>query len=89
MPAQGGNIVAAIGEAVTTNPWEWDKFTLAWVVWILWFFFWEAWAIIEGGPQTFSHHIWWLRNNGPSIVFFLIVAIVTWLVYHFVFEGRT
>ncbi len=88
MPDSGGNPWEAVKIASDVAPWNWDKFTAAWVVWIVWFVVWEAYALIDGGEETFSHHIWWLRNNGPSIVFFLILGIVLWLVYHFTVEGR-
>lgn len=82
------NPIAAAGQAVTNAPWDWDKYTAAWVVWILWFVFWETYAVMSATDETFSHHIWWLRNNGPSIIFFLILGIVLWLVYHFTVEGH-
>lgn len=88
MSERKGNVFAAVTEAVTTSPWDWDKYTAAWVVWILWFAFWEAAALIGATNQTFSHHIWWLRNRGPSVIFFLLLGILAWLVYHFIWEGR-
>ena len=76
------------------NPLDWDKFTWAWVVWIVWFLFWEAWALIERAKypkeagETFSEHIWFLRNNGGSFAAFMVAGLVLWLAYHFIVEGR-
>lgn len=76
------------------NPLGWDRWTAAWAFWIVWFVFWETYAIIEMArtdgevTETFSDHIWFLRDTGPSIVIFTVVMLTLWLVYHFVFEGR-
>ena len=80
--------------AQVVNPWDWDRFTWAWLLWIVWFFVWEVYALTyrRGHPgeagETLSEHIWFLRNSGGSFAFFLVTALVLWLVYHFVIEGR-
>ena len=70
------------------NPFTWDVWTAGWAVWVLLFIVLETWAVAAGNSETLSHHIWWLRNNGPSIIFFLIVGLLAWLAYHFIFEGH-
>lgn len=70
------------------TPWDFDKFTIAWIIWVVWFIFWEAWALIDKSePETLSEHVWALRNAG-SLGVFLVGALVLWLAYHFIFEGR-
>jgi len=73
-------------------PWsDLDKFTWAWIIWIAWFLFWETWSLIERAPgnkETFSDHIWALRNSGGSFAWFMVAALVLWLAYHFIIEGR-
>lgn len=66
------------------NPLTWDLPTAYWSVWIFLFFLGEY--LFRDG-QMLSHHIWHLRNNGPSIIVFLMGAILLWLNYHFLFEG--
>ena len=76
------------------NPFDWDKFTVAWFVWIVWFIFWETWALIERArfPQeageTLSEHVWFIRNSGGSFAAFMVAGLVLWLAYHFIVEGR-
>jgi hypothetical protein len=71
------------------NPWDWDKFTWAWVFWLVWFFVWETWALVDrkAGGETFSEHVWALRNGGGSFAWFMVAAIAIWLAYHFIIEG--
>lgn len=76
------------------SPWDWDKFTFAWIFWILWFLFWEIWSLIERrkfaneAGETLSEHVWWLRNRGGTFAAFMVGALVLWLAYHFIIEGR-
>ena len=67
------------------NPLDWDFMTGWWIVWAVMFFVGEIIGARQG--EMLSHHIWWLRNNGGSIVFFLILGILMWLNYHFIIEG--
>lgn len=77
------------------SPLDLDKFTIAWIIWLAWFLFWETWALIERNTgavpiekETFSDHIWFLRNLDNSFITFMLTAFLLWLVYHFLVEGR-
>lgn len=78
-----------IGQIRAESPWDWDRYTWAWLIWVVWFVVWETLALLDDdNPETLSEHIWWIRNEGPSIVVFLLVGLLAWLVYHFTVEGR-
>lgn len=36
--------------------------------------------------DTLSDQVWWLRKNVPG-GFFILFAFLSWLVFHFLFEG--
>ena len=68
------------------NPWDLDLTTWWWIVWIVAFFVGEYLGARQGN-EMFTHHIWWLRNTGASIVLFLLFALLLWLNWHFFVEG--
>ena len=70
---------------MTSNPWDLDLTTWWWIVWIVMFFVGE-W-LGRSDYEQFTHHIWWLRNTGASIVLFLLYALLAWINWHFIVEG--
>lgn len=80
----------ALGQVTESSPWNWDRYTWAWIIWIAWFAVWETLALLDSrnNDETLSHHLWWLRDNSASIIVFLFFGVLFWLVYHFAVEGR-
>lgn len=65
------------------SPWTW-----LWVGWVLIFFAIEIPAILNDEPgDTLSEHVWGLISLG-SFFLFAIGALLVWLLYHFLWEGR-
>jgi ribose/xylose/arabinose/galactoside ABC-type transport system permease subunit len=74
--------------------WDWDWLTIGWVLWIAGFFVLEGVALYLEAKghvedETLTDHVWWLRDNGPSVVWFFLLFLVTWLGYHFLFERKS
>lgn len=68
------------------SPLDWDFMTAYWLAWTLAFFLGEYLGYREGN-EMLSHHIWYIRNTGDSIVLFMMYAILAWINYHFIVEG--
>jgi hypothetical protein len=70
-----------------------STYTIAWALWILWFAVWETLAIIDQGEnETFSGHlktVMWHDSGRPTIVAFLALPALVWLVWHLYSEVRT
>lgn len=59
-----------------------------WLAWVIAFLVIEFWAILDGdADDTLSEHVWSLMN-ASSFIGFAVVALLIWLVYHFVWERR-
>lgn len=65
------------------RPWIW-----LWIAWIVAFLVIETVAIVNSEPDdTLSEQVWSLMSSS-SFVWFAVVALLIWLLYHFVWEGR-
>lgn len=64
-------------------------YTWAWIIWVLWFLVIEALALIDKDRKdTFSEHVWTVRDHGGSLFWFMLAGFLLWLAYHFLFEGK-
>lgn len=68
------------------NPFDLDWITIAWFFWLVQFAIYEYFGI-KYGNETLSHHLWYIRNTGVSIVRFLFFALLLWINWHFIREG--
>ena len=65
------------------KPWVW-----LWIAWGVLFFAIEIPAILNrDSGDTLSEHVWGLINLG-SFFWFAVAAVLVWLLYHFLWEGR-
>ena len=68
---------------------NWKKpWVYLWIIWIGMFLVLEFFAIVNDTPDdTLSEHVWSLMN-ASSFIGFSVVALLVWLIYHFVYERR-
>lgn len=65
------------------SKWRWF-----WIFWIALFFAIEIPAVLNDEPDdTLSEQVWALIDLG-SLFWFAVAALLVWLLYHFLWEGR-
>lgn len=62
-------------------------YTWLWIGWVAYFLALETWALLRPARgDTFSEHIWYLRDRLGSFFWFMLAGFLFWLVYHFLIE---